>query len=248
MRPLKNWLPTKPCGFFLKRIKWSNILYQSGEFRLCCSNKWLPKFQCLKPPKIYFLWMPLTHGEPAGNAAPGHPVWVLSWRRLPSVTHCRGRGEARVRNHMLTLKTHPTSENASLLLTCHCPKQVTWLNLASRGRGSMARRRTWNIYLEGSTKYCYANAKSLHKARRSENGSFPLPFHSWNHELGPCQKCGSSAPRKLILVLDSDCSLAIRGCGQDRIPAYSYVPTLVNPTNQYSLLTRIPVYKFVGQH
>lgn len=25
--------------FFLKRIKWSNILYQSGEFRLCCSNK-----------------------------------------------------------------------------------------------------------------------------------------------------------------------------------------------------------------
>lgn len=194
--------------------------------------------------------MPLTHGEPAGNAAPGHPVWVLSWRRLPYVTHCHGRGEARVWNLMLTLKTHPSSENASLLLTCHCPKQVRWLNLASRGRGSMARRRTWNIYLEGSTKYCYANAKSLHKARRSENEASLFPATPGTKSLDRVRSVGLQLRGNSYwswIQIVRWLSVAVVKKTY-RIPVYSYVPTLVNPTNQYSLFTCIPVYKFVGQH
>lgn len=66
--------------------------------------------------------MPLTHGG------------------LHHVVHCHGREKSSVQNSTLSLETTSQKECTSLLLTCLCPKQVMWLNLISREKGSVPRR------------------------------------------------------------------------------------------------------------
>lgn len=148
------------------------------------------------------------------------------------------------------LKLHPSSEKASLLLIRHCPKQVTWLNLTPRGRGSVAGRRTWNIYLVAAQ-----NTAIQRQSPCTEPGTVKVEasfFLSTPGTMGldsvrsvGLQLRGNSHWSWIQVVLWLTLAVVKK---ISRIPAYSYVPKLVNPTNQYSLLTCIPVYKFVGQH
>ena len=72
-------------------------------------------------------------------------------------------------------------------------------------------------FLVASMKHCSGNAKPLPKLWQMKNCSFPCPFYSWSHEFGQGQKCGSLVQRKFIVIMDSDCSLAICGSGQENL-------------------------------
>lgn len=82
-----------------------------------------------------------------------------------------------MQNGMLAVNATSCKEHAFLLLTCLCPKQVMWLNLISRDKASVPRRRP-KILIGGQHEIPLGKCKVLHKAWHTKNCSFLLPFHS----------------------------------------------------------------------
>lgn len=86
------------------------------------------------------------------------------------MAHCHGRGKVNVQNSRLALKTISQKEHASLLLTCLHLKQVMWLNLILREKGSVPRRNP-KILISGQHKIL------LGKCKKTENKRTPCTKH-----------------------------------------------------------------------
>lgn len=93
------------------------------------------------------------------------------------MAHHHGREKVSVQNSMLAFKTLSQKERASLLLIRPCPKQIMWLNLTLREKGSVPRRRS-KLLVGGQDEMllekCKVLAQSLAHDKLWLPSSFPL--------------------------------------------------------------------------
>lgn len=166
------------------------------------------------PSKRYFLLMSGGISQELCSRPPllWFPAEGASWW-----AHCPGRGKVSVQSSRQALRTSSQKWPVLLLLKHHCPRQITWLNPTLRGQGSVPRRRTWTVSLAGCKNYCDTNAKSLHKAWHMKVVVSIFLSSLAAMRLGQGQKHGSWVQGKLIVVMHSDCPLAICGCGQENL-------------------------------